>query len=227
MDHSIRIGVIGGSGVYQMEALTDVQEIVLETPFGSPSDSYLVGKLEGQPVAFLARHGRGHRISPTPRQLPRQCLRLQTVGGRVPDRRQRLRQPPGTHCAGPHRGSGPALRPHYGAADQLLRRPGGRHRRPRGPRERGRSFLPVAERRGVPGRQRGGRRGAPGRQLRDRSGAALQHQGREPRLPRLGHGHHRHDHQPRGVPGPRGGDELRGDGPRDGLRRVARSRKSR
>jgi 5'-methylthioadenosine phosphorylase len=65
MENSIRIGVIGGSGVYNMEALTDVQEIVLETPFGSPSDAYLVGKLAGQPVAFLARHSRGHRISPT------------------------------------------------------------------------------------------------------------------------------------------------------------------
>ena len=61
---TIRIGVIGGSGVYQMEALTDVQEIELETPFGAPSDSYIVGTLDGQRVAFLPRHGRGHRISP-------------------------------------------------------------------------------------------------------------------------------------------------------------------
>jgi 5'-methylthioadenosine phosphorylase len=61
----VRIGVIGGSGVYQIEALTDVEEIVLETPFGSPSDAYLVGTLAGQRVAFLARHGRGHRFSPS------------------------------------------------------------------------------------------------------------------------------------------------------------------
>ncbi|MBX3009872.1 MAG: S-methyl-5'-thioadenosine phosphorylase [Caldilineaceae bacterium] len=60
-----RFGVIGGSGVYQIEALQDVEEITLETPFGAPSDSYMVGILHGQRVAFLARHGRGHRISPT------------------------------------------------------------------------------------------------------------------------------------------------------------------
>jgi 5'-methylthioadenosine phosphorylase len=64
-DQPIRFGVIGGSGVYQMEALQDVEEIELETPFGSPSDAYVVGTLHGQRVAFLARHGRGHVISPT------------------------------------------------------------------------------------------------------------------------------------------------------------------
>jgi 5'-methylthioadenosine phosphorylase len=65
MSESIRFGVIGGSGVYQMEALTDVEEITLETPFGAPSDAYVTGTLHGQRVAFLARHGRGHRISPS------------------------------------------------------------------------------------------------------------------------------------------------------------------
>ncbi len=65
MTNPIRFGVIGGSGVYQMEALTGVEEIVLETPFGAPSDAYITGTLHGQRVAFLPRHGRGHRISPT------------------------------------------------------------------------------------------------------------------------------------------------------------------
>lgn len=65
MSDRIRIGVIGGSGVYEMEALSDVQEVTLQTPFGSPSDSFMVGSLHGQQVAFLARHGRGHRISPS------------------------------------------------------------------------------------------------------------------------------------------------------------------
>jgi 5'-methylthioadenosine phosphorylase len=65
MEDSIRIGVIGGSGIYDMAQLTDVREVVLDTPFGFPSDAYVVGKIEGQPVAFLPRHGRGHRISPT------------------------------------------------------------------------------------------------------------------------------------------------------------------
>lgn len=61
----VRIGILGGSGVYEMEGISDVQEMRLDTPFGAPSDAYIVGKLEGQRVAFLSRHGRGHRISPT------------------------------------------------------------------------------------------------------------------------------------------------------------------
>ncbi|MFN8486575.1 MAG: S-methyl-5'-thioadenosine phosphorylase [Caldilineaceae bacterium] len=65
MSERIRFGVIGGSGVYQMEALENIQEVTLETPFGKPSDAYITGVLHGQRVAFLARHGRGHRISPT------------------------------------------------------------------------------------------------------------------------------------------------------------------
>jgi 5'-methylthioadenosine phosphorylase len=63
-----RIGVIGGSGVYEMEGLIDVEEVRVETPFGEPSDLIVIGTLEGQKVAFLPRHGRGHRIMPT--ELP-------------------------------------------------------------------------------------------------------------------------------------------------------------
>jgi len=59
------IGIIGGSGLYSMPGLSDVREEKLETPFGSPSDAYILGTLEGRKVAFLARHGRGHRIMPT------------------------------------------------------------------------------------------------------------------------------------------------------------------
>jgi 5'-methylthioadenosine phosphorylase len=59
------IGIIGGSGLYSMPGLSDVREEKLETPFGSPSDPYVLGTLEGRRVAFLARHGRGHRILPT------------------------------------------------------------------------------------------------------------------------------------------------------------------
>ena len=60
-----RIGVIGGSGVYDMGQLSDVSEIRIDTPFGAPSDVYIMGTIEGQRVAFLPRHARGHRISPT------------------------------------------------------------------------------------------------------------------------------------------------------------------
>jgi len=59
------IGIIGGSGLYSMPGLTDVHEVTQETPFGAPSDPYVFGTLEGRKVAFLARHGRGHRILPT------------------------------------------------------------------------------------------------------------------------------------------------------------------
>ena len=59
------IGIIGGSGLYSMPGLTDVHEVKQETPFGDPSDSYVLGTLEGRKVAFLARHARGHRLLPT------------------------------------------------------------------------------------------------------------------------------------------------------------------
>jgi 5'-methylthioadenosine phosphorylase len=59
------IGIIGGSGLYSMPGLTNLQEVTLDTPFGAPSDAYVLGTLEGRKVAFLARHGRGHRILPS------------------------------------------------------------------------------------------------------------------------------------------------------------------
>jgi 5'-methylthioadenosine phosphorylase len=59
------IGVLGGSGLYDMPGFENREEFTLETPWGSPSDSYIVGDLAGARVAFLARHGRGHRISPS------------------------------------------------------------------------------------------------------------------------------------------------------------------
>ena len=64
----VRIGVIGGSGVYEMEGLIHAEEVRVKTPFGDPSDAIVVGTLEGVRVAFLPRHGRGHFISPT--ELP-------------------------------------------------------------------------------------------------------------------------------------------------------------
>jgi 5'-methylthioadenosine phosphorylase len=59
------IGVIGGSGLYEIEGLTDIEEVRLETPFGDPSDAYITGKLEGVKMVFLPRHGRGHRLLPS------------------------------------------------------------------------------------------------------------------------------------------------------------------
>jgi len=65
MPKDIRIGVIGGSGVYDLPGLKDIETIHVPTPFGEPSDAYTVGTIHGQRVAFLARHGHGHRINPT------------------------------------------------------------------------------------------------------------------------------------------------------------------
>ncbi len=59
------IGIIGGSGLYAMPGLTRTSEVKLKTPFGAPSDAYVLGTLEGRKVAFLARHARGHRILPS------------------------------------------------------------------------------------------------------------------------------------------------------------------
>jgi 5'-methylthioadenosine phosphorylase len=61
----VRIGIIGGSGLYQMKGLTQTREVRVKTPFGDPSDAIVIGTLEGQRVAFLARHGRGHVLSPS------------------------------------------------------------------------------------------------------------------------------------------------------------------
>lgn len=61
----VKVAVIGGSGVYDMDAMTDVEELELLTPFGPPSDTIIVGTLAGTRIAFLPRHGRGHRLTPT------------------------------------------------------------------------------------------------------------------------------------------------------------------
>jgi 5'-methylthioadenosine phosphorylase len=65
MDNTISIGIIGGSGLYDMAELTDRKEVTVDTPFGPPSGAYVTGTLAGQRVAFLARHGVGHKIQPS------------------------------------------------------------------------------------------------------------------------------------------------------------------
>lgn len=60
----VEIGILGGTGLYEIEGIEDVEEIKLETPLGNPSDAYITGSLEGKRVAFLSRHGRGHRVLP-------------------------------------------------------------------------------------------------------------------------------------------------------------------
>jgi len=74
------IGVIGGSGLYSMPGFEAQEEIVVETPWGRPSDAYIAGRLEGRPVAFLARHGRGHRISPSELNFRANIFGFKTLG---------------------------------------------------------------------------------------------------------------------------------------------------
>lgn len=76
----VQIGIIGGSGVYQLEKLRDVTELDLTTPFGKPSDTIRVGTLAGKRVAFLARHGRGHRIMPTELNSRANIFAFKTLG---------------------------------------------------------------------------------------------------------------------------------------------------
>ncbi len=77
---SVKIGVIGGSGFYQMEGLTDVEEIEIETPFGKPSDSLILGTLEGTRVVFLPRHGVGHRLLPSEINVRANIYALKSLG---------------------------------------------------------------------------------------------------------------------------------------------------
>jgi 5'-methylthioadenosine phosphorylase len=76
----VRIAVIGGSGLYNMPELTDVEERHIDTPFGSPSDAVLIGTLAGQRVAFLPRHGRGHVLTPSEVPYRANIYALKTLG---------------------------------------------------------------------------------------------------------------------------------------------------
>jgi len=74
------IGIIGGSGLYAMPGLTGVREHRVETPFGEPSDAFIVGELEGRKVAFLARHGRGHKLLPSELNFRANIYAMKSLG---------------------------------------------------------------------------------------------------------------------------------------------------
>ena len=76
----VKIGIIGGSGLYQMSALNNVKEIGIDTPFGKPSDNLIVGELEGVKVAFLARHGRNHHLTPSEVPYRANIYAMKTIG---------------------------------------------------------------------------------------------------------------------------------------------------
>jgi len=75
-----RIGIIGGSGLYSMPGFHTETEVVITTPFGAPSDNYILGELEGHEVAFLSRHGRGHRLSPSELNYRANIYGMKTLG---------------------------------------------------------------------------------------------------------------------------------------------------
>ncbi|HEV2913679.1 MAG TPA: S-methyl-5'-thioadenosine phosphorylase [Pyrinomonadaceae bacterium] len=75
-----KIGIIGGSGLYQMPELKDIEEVKVDTPFGSPSDAFITGTLEGVRVAFLPRHGRGHRLTPSELPFRANIYAMKTLG---------------------------------------------------------------------------------------------------------------------------------------------------
>lgn len=80
----VDIGILGGTGLYEIGGITEVQEIRLITPFGSPSDAFFLGTLEGKRVAFLSRHGRGHRLLPSDINFPANIYGFKMLGaGRI------------------------------------------------------------------------------------------------------------------------------------------------
>jgi 5'-methylthioadenosine phosphorylase len=76
----IKLAVIGGSGLYDMEGLTDIEEIAVDTPFGKPSDTITVGTLHGERLAFLPRHSRGHVLTPSEVPYRANIFALKTLG---------------------------------------------------------------------------------------------------------------------------------------------------
>ncbi len=76
----VEVGIIGGSGLYAMPGIAGLQEVELQTPFGAPSDALMVGELDGRRVAFLARHGRGHRILPSELNFRANIYALKMLG---------------------------------------------------------------------------------------------------------------------------------------------------
>jgi 5'-methylthioadenosine phosphorylase len=77
---SVRIGIVGGSGLYDMAEVTSREEVQVSTPFGDPSGPYIIGTLRGQRVAFLARHGAGHRLSPSELNYRANIFGFKTLG---------------------------------------------------------------------------------------------------------------------------------------------------
>src|SRR5579884_2849946 len=115
------IGIIGGSGLYAMPGLKETREVSVKTPFGEPSDSFVLGTLEGRRVAFLARHARGHRFTPTEINY-REYLRDEAAWSRARDFRERGRLVAGGFASRRIPGAGPIRGPDEASRVHVLRR---------------------------------------------------------------------------------------------------------
>jgi hypothetical protein len=201
----VSIGVIGGSGLYEMEGLTRVRTVKVATPFGKPSDEYLIGTLFGRQVAFLPRHGRGHRIMPTDINYRANIYGMKKLGveriisvSAVGSMKEEVKPgdivvPDQFYDHTKHRRStffGNGVVAHVGMADPVGP---GRRRRP------------------------GGRRRAPGRHVPLHGRAAVLLARRVAHLPYLECGRHRHDERHRGKACARGRDLLQHHRPGHGL----------
>ena len=218
---NVRIGIIGGSGLYDMAEVTDRTEVTLTTPFGDPSGPYVLGTLRGQRVAFLARHGAGHRLLPSELNFRANIFGMKQLGvefilsaSAVGSLKEELQ-------AARHRHSRPVHRSHAGAHQHVLRPGPGGPRRVRAPVLRARSARCARER---PGRRR---HRAQGRHLRVHGGAAVLDARRVAALPLVGRRHHRHDQPAGGQAGARGRDLLHDDRARHRLRLLASRPRSR
>jgi 5'-methylthioadenosine phosphorylase len=191
MSEAISIGIIGGSGLYDMAELTDREERKVSTPFGDPSDPYIVGTLRGKRVAFLARHGVGHRYTPTELNYRANIFGMKTLGVQYILSASAVGSLQERYVPQKPRHPGPVLRSHQGAREHLLRQRAGRACRVRPSRLR------------TPGQGRArcvhqGRRHRPqGGTYVCMEGPAVLDAGRVEALSRVGDGHHRHD-QPAG-----------------------------
>ncbi len=116
------IGIIGGSGLYSMPGLERAREVRVKTPFGEPSDAFVVGTLEGRRVAFLARHGRGHRILPSEINYRANLYAMKLLGVRARHFGQRGRIPARGFAAAGIFDPRPVFRPHAPPHFHVFRR---------------------------------------------------------------------------------------------------------
>ena len=205
------LGIIGGSGLYDMEGLTDREEVSISTPFGEPSGTIVLGTVEGRRLAFLPRHGVGHRLSPSEVPFRANIYALKTLGVHsvisisavgslreeiqpldmvVPDQViDRTKGRPSTFFSG-------GIVAHAGFADPFCS-------------DLGRILYEEATAAGAARPS--------GRRVRRDGGAAVLHAGGVGALPLLGRRRDRHDRAPRGQAGPRGRALLRAAGLRHRL----------